>query len=482
MTEPTLVAYPDVHAWLTTRLDALPATRSIWRLVVLLSIGGAFEFYDLILTGYASPGLVRSGVFHAGAQGLFGMSDQATFASVTFLGLFFGTLLLGFAADRFGRRSIFTFSLLWYSLATSIMAVQNTAIGVDFWRFIAGVGIGVELVTIDSYISELVPKNVRGRAFAVNQAVQFCAVPIVAFLAWKLIPRNPFGMAGWRWLVLIPAMGALVVWWIRLRVPESPRWLAEHGRLAEAERIIANLEWQVARDKKSTPRTEEWREEQASLISGQTTTVNSRPAADDRQFSQIFHPPYRSRTVMLVVLNFFQSIGYYGFNNWVPTLIASRGVSLVHSLQYSFIIAIAFPISPLLFLSFSDRVERKWQIVIAALSTAAIGLAFAQQSGAALLITFGLLLTLANNLLSYSYHTYQAELFPTRIRARAVGFVYSFSRISTVLSSFAIGFLLEKFGAGAVFAFIAGAMLMVVLAVAPFGPPTRALALEEISQ
>jgi putative MFS transporter len=185
---------------------------------------------------------------------------------------------------------------------------------------------------------------------------------------------------------------------------------------------------------------------------------------------------------MLIVLNFFQSIGYYGFNNWVPTLIASRGVSLIHSLQYSFVIAIAFPISPLLFLLFSDRMERKWQIVIAAVSTAAIGLGFAQQSRAALLITFGLLLTLANNLLSYSYHTYQAELFPTRMRARAVGFVYSFSRISTVLSSFAIGFLLERFGAGAVFAFIAGAMLIVVLAVAPFGPPTRARALEEIAQ
>lgn len=185
---------------------------------------------------------------------------------------------------------------------------------------------------------------------------------------------------------------------------------------------------------------------------------------------------------MLIVLNFFQSIGYYGFNNWVPTLIASRGISLVHSLQYSFIIAIAFPISPLLFLFFSDRLERKWQIVIAAAGTAAIGLVFAQQSRASLLITFGLLLTLSNNLLSYSYHTYQAELFPTRLRARAVGFVYSFSRISTVLSSFAIGFLLERFGSAAVFAFIAGAMGIVVLAVAPFGPRTSNLALEEISR
>src|SRR5438105_7794008 len=103
----------DRAALLAARLDRLAVTRSIWRLVVLLSLGGAFEFYDLILTAYASPGLVRSGIFHTGAAGLFGLDDQAAFASATFFGLFLGTLLLGFVADHFGRRTIFTFSLLW---------------------------------------------------------------------------------------------------------------------------------------------------------------------------------------------------------------------------------------------------------------------------------------------------------------------------------------------------------------------------------
>src|ERR1700757_479424 len=99
---------------LSARLDRLPATRSIWRLVVLLSLGGCFEYYDLILTAYVSPGLLRSGIFHADKRGLFGLSDQAAFASATFLGLFIGTFVFAFVADRFGRRSIFTWSLLWY--------------------------------------------------------------------------------------------------------------------------------------------------------------------------------------------------------------------------------------------------------------------------------------------------------------------------------------------------------------------------------
>ena len=79
-----------------------------------------------------------------------------------------------------------------------------------------------------------------------NQTVQFSAVPVVAFLAWRLVPAEPFGVAGWRWVVLIGAASALAVWWIRLRVPESPRWLAAHGREADAEAIVAAMEKRAA--------------------------------------------------------------------------------------------------------------------------------------------------------------------------------------------------------------------------------------------
>src|SRR6185437_13544317 len=145
-------------------------------------------------------------------------------------------------ADLYGRRVIFTTSLLWYSVATVIMAFQNSGTGLLIWRVIAGIGIGVELVTIDTYLAELMPKAVRGRAFAINQAIQFAVVPVVALLAWLLVPIAPFGFDGWRWVVLIGAAGAVFVWFIRLGVPESPRWLLQHGRQEEAERLTARLE------------------------------------------------------------------------------------------------------------------------------------------------------------------------------------------------------------------------------------------------
>jgi putative MFS transporter len=448
------------------RIDRLPACREVWRLIVLLSLGGFFEMYDLFQTAYLSPGLISSGVFRAVGKGLFGLTDQAAFAAATFAGLFIGTFIFGSVADKFGRRSIFTFSLLWYTVATVAMGCQRTYLGVDFWRLTAGIGIGVELVTIDAYISELAPKHLRGRAFAVNQSIQFLAIPILAVTASVLVPRAPLGLAGWRWVVFIGALAAVAVWFIRRSVPESPRWLAQQGRLAEATEAISRIEARI----------------KAELRQPLGEPVLAEPEAGGvGKFSEIWAAPYGRRTLILVVFNIFQTIGFYGFGNWVPALMASKGATFTHSLQYSAIIALMYPIGPLLCTVIADRFERKWQIVSAAIGTATFGLLFAQMTNAAWLIFFGMLITLSNNLLSYSYHAYQAELFPTRIRARAVGFVYSWSRLSTIFTSFMIAFFLQRFGTKGVFAFIAASMLMVVISIGVFGPRTRGLALEEIS-
>jgi MFS transporter, putative metabolite:H+ symporter len=198
-------------------------------------------------------------------------------------------------------------------------------------------------------------------------------------------------------------------------------------------------------------------------------------------FRELFRPPYLGRTVMLLALNIFQALGFYGFTNWVPALLLSQGVSFVKSLEYSFVIAIVYPLTPLLCTFIADRIERKWQIVTGAAATAVFGLLFSQQYDPAKLILFGALVTISNIVLSYSYHAYQTELYPTRIRARAVGFVYSFSRLATILSGFAIAIALRDFGTTGVFVFIASCMLIVVLAVGSFGPRTAGLTLEEAS-
>ena len=446
------------------RLDRLPATRSVWTLIALLSLGGFFEFYDLFFTGYVAPGLVREHILTPTTPGLFGTSGVAGFVASFFAGLFVGTLVFGFVADRFGRRTIFTISLLWYAAASAVMAFQTDADGLNLWRFITGIGVGVELVTIDTYLSELVPKQLRGRAFAVNQTIQFSVVPVVAFLAYMLVPLDPFGYSGWRYVVLIGSFSAVGVWFIRRAVPESPRWLAAHGRLTEADAIVSALEARVQAEHGRPlppPGLAEAPQPRGNLL-------------------EAFRVPYLPRTLMLIVFNIFQTVGFYGFANWVPTLLIKQGITTTTSLGYTFIIACAAPFGPLLASAIADKIERKWLIVTAAGSIAVFGLLFSQADGAAEVIACGVMLTISSNIMSFAFHAYQAELYPTRIRAVAVGFVYSFSRISVVFSAFVIAFFLRDFGTLGVFAFIAGSMVMVMLSIST-GPAVNNRSLEAIS-
>jgi putative MFS transporter len=356
------------------------------------------------------------------------------------------------------------------------MAFQHTAQGIVLWRMIAGVGIGVELVTIDTYVTELMPRELRGRAIALSQIVGFTALPAVALLSWWLVPQKPFGLDGWRWVVLAGSVGAIFVWFIRRGLPESPRWLMARGKFNEAERVAAAMEAHVREDieREEADESRKPRATPAALFA-------SRPAETRGSLLELARPPYRKRTLMLMVFNFFQTIGYYGFASWVPTLLIATGITTTSSLQYSFLIALSAPLGPLLAYRVADRIERKWQIVSTATCIAIFGVCFARQRDPIWLITCGVLLTCANNCMSIAFHAYQAELFPTRIRAQAVGFVYSWSRLSAIFTSFLIAFFLRHYGTRGVFAFIAAAMAVVVLAIGIFGPRTRGLALEDIS-
>ncbi|MHC2153256.1 MFS transporter [Bradyrhizobium diazoefficiens] len=130
-----LGAAPSVPDEISRRLEAMPGSPYVWRLVILLSLGGCFEIYDLFLTGYIAPGLSRSGLLSTTTQAFFGFAGIGAFVAATFAGLFVGTFFLGFLADRFGRRAIFTYALLGYTAASVIMACQTSPEGLLFWRF-----------------------------------------------------------------------------------------------------------------------------------------------------------------------------------------------------------------------------------------------------------------------------------------------------------------------------------------------------------
>ncbi len=448
------------------RIERLPLGGFHRRFIALVSLGNFFDLYDIFIVAYIGAALQQSGFLS--------LRQFTFFVAAGFLGMFVGTVVFGMGSDRMGRRSAFILLLLIYSLFTFADAFAPSAAWLIALRFFAGMGIGAEIVVIDTYVTEMVPGNARGRYVAITQVAGFCAVPVAAVLSRVLVPTH-FLISGWRWVMVIGASGALLTWWFRRRLPESPRWLETQARVAEADAIMTALE----KESFSASGSGERGEKRSSRATFAMTP--SGMEAKRASFWDLWKPPYLSRTVMLVIFQALQTIGFYGFANWAPTFLLKRGVSLLHSLEYTLLIALVSPLGPLLAAFTSDRLERKWTIVVLALAVAGLGIGFGNSVAPLAVVGFGALLTLANYWFSAAFHAYQAELFPTRLRATGVGFTYSWSRLSAAFTSFLIGAVLAH-GVPAVFAVLAVAMILVASVVAVMGPRTNGLVLEEISR
>lgn len=442
------------------RLERLKIGRFHRRFVALVSLGGWFDLYDLFMVAYLGAALQESHFLT--------LHQFSVLVAAGFLGMFLGTVFFGVASDRLGRRSAFVVMLLIYSAFTLAGGLAPNAEWLILTRFLAGVGIGAEIVVIDTYVTELVPSGVRGRFVAITQVVGFTSVPAVALLSRVLIPTH-FLIDGWRWVMVIGSAGGLLAWYFRLRLPESPRWLAERGRSEEAERVLAELQ-----SESGVQEGEPAAEERIA------DTLGLAHLSVWRAFSELWRPPYGKRTAMLVVFQALQTIGFYGFSNWAPTFLLKRGMTLLSSLDYTLLIALVAPLGPLVAAFTSDRLERKWTIAAMALLIGLFGLGFAFWRQPALIVLSGALLTLCNNCFSANFHAYQSELYPTRIRATGVGFTYSWSRLSAALTSLLIGALLV-YGVSAVFALLAAAMVLVAVVIAALGPRSNGVLLEELS-
>ena len=448
------------------RLDRLPPSRHTRKLITLLSLGAWFEFYDLFFPAYVAIGLFKEGLFKPTTSGLFDLQGFASLIASGFAGMFVGTLAFSWLSDRLGRRSIFTFALLWYSIGAFIMAFQSTPQTIDFGA----------------------SSPASGSASSSSMSTPICRSWCrgTARLGFRVRPeRHVHGGAGDR----VPRLAARADDHSRaLRLAlggdhrlgrragdlvdppqpaESPRWLAQQGRLAEADAIVANMERRTKEEiGRELPPPE--------VVAGETEEKRG-------AWIEMWSEAYRGRTIMLVAFQLLQTVGYYGFNNWVPTLLISQGIGVTKSLQYTFAIALAAPIGPLIGYFFADRFERKWQVAGSAVGIAGLGFLFAQQTAAAGVIAVGFILTLCANCFSFSFQAYQSELYPTRIRAQAIGFVYSWSRFSAIFSGFIIAYFLGNYGTIGVFSLIASAMIAVFIVIGFFGLPVTKRRLEAIA-
>lgn len=445
----------------------MPLAWPVARLVIILSLGCFFENYFLQMTAYVAPGMVASGLYAPKAASFFDTGSVGFFILSGFAGMMLGSSLFGFFADRFGRRPIFVWSMLWYSLMTALMAFQTDAAWMNLLRFLSSVGLGLELVVVNTYVTELVSSRVRGRAVAFYQIIALSAVPLSAFISFALTPLAPWGVEGWRWVMLIGTACIPLAWWLRRGLPESPRWLAAQGREAEADAILTQLE-------------------QALEAHQRRPLASPAPVAPERtatqgNFGALFRPPYRQRTIMFLIQQTFMPVAFYGFASWVPTLLIAKGVSVTESLYYAFLIAFAQPASPLVMSFFADRIDRKWQVAIGGIGSAVLIWGFAVQTDPLLVVVFGIGVTFCKTIITTAIASYMPECYPTLIRGRGHGLVYGVSRIMAAFSGLIIAFILARFGIDGVAGLIGVSFFMVAFITLLLGPRVKGRTLEEIN-
>jgi MFS transporter, putative metabolite:H+ symporter len=443
-------------------LERLPLSGWHRRLVVLVGIGTFFDLYEVFLGGVLAPILAKE--FALGSAG------KAAVVASGFLGMFVGANVLSVLADRLGRRRVFLLNLLTYSLFSAAAAFSPDIGWFLVLRFLAGIGLGAELVLVDTYLAEFLPSRSRGRYTAWAYTVGFLGVPVAALLGGKLVAAQTLGgIDGWRWLLLAGGLGAVFVLLLRRLLPESPRWLESQGRDDEAVEVARGVAARTGHpvDPADVPAPPPAAERPAP----RSTSAVLRTALTGR---------YRTRMVMLLIFQVLQTVAYYGFGTLAPLVLVAKGFDITESLGYAALSFFGYPIGSLISVPLVERFERKWLIVGSAIAIGVLGIVFAAAATPWLIVLAGFLLTSASNVFSNAFHIYQAEIFPTAIRSTASGVAYSLSRATSVVMPFIAVPLLATAGPVAVFGGAAFLILLLCLDVGILGPRSTGLALEEV--
>ncbi|MFD2420552.1 MFS transporter [Amycolatopsis pigmentata] len=436
------------------RLDRLPLSRWHRRMVLLIGLGSFFNFYEVALGSFF--GVLLTPQWHLSP------TQQALVVGVAFIGEMIGSLTLAPLADRFGRRLLFQVNLISYAVL-SLAGAFSPGLGVFLvLRVLTGIGLGAELTLVDTYLSEMLPAAKRGRCTAWSYTLGLLAVPVAGGLA-KSATGTVFGIAGWRWLLGLAALGGVAVWLSRRRLPESPRWLAATGREAEAEAVVRQIERAAGADPERVIATPERK-------APETTAATGKPGADST----------RRRSLLLWAMWILGPIGFYGFASIAPIVLLAKGFDLQHSLMFSALTAIGYPLGSLVSVHLCERVERRNLLIGSTLAIGVFGTVFGSATSIGLILVAGTASTLSSVVQSNVSHIYQAELFHSGKRSTSIALPYSASRlVSALLPLVAVG-LLARIGAGGMYAGCAALLVALAVLVRFLGPRTNNRRLDTI--
>jgi putative MFS transporter len=435
----------EVRSTAAARLDRLPITSFHRQVMWLLGFVFFAELGGLNTFSFAAPAVMKDWNIS--------ISTVSFIVSATFIGMFVGATTGGWFSDRVGRKKALIITTIWFSISSLMNSIAWAPAGLFIARLLTGVGLSAMTVVGVTYISEIFPASRRGAYQAWILTIGLIGIPVTAYVARFCIPIGPWG---WRLIFVWGALGLLFPLFSN-RLEESPRWYENHGHFVEADGVLDRIEARALA-------------EFGSLLPITDVT----PADPVRgRYGDLLAPAYLARTILLISVWSCQTMGFYGFTAWVPTLLVAHGFSLVHSLAWSSAMWIGAVPGALIAALISDRWDRRWWITLFAIVIACCGLMYGTTFKAAAIISFGFLVAMFMQTFAPLLYAYTAECYPTQIRNSGMGLSYGVGRLSNVLGPLLVAFLFNHYGYTSVFVYIASAWFLVAITIGCFGPRTK---------
>ena len=441
-----------IEAFVGKSLDEAKISPLHKKIVGLIAAGYFFDVIDFTIFGSLVPYILQS-KFATGAE-------VAAIGSATIFGMFIGTAGQGQFSDRFGRRFIYQFNLLLFGIFTILGALSPSVTLLIVCRFIAGLGLGAEQPLAFAYAGEYAPKAIRGRVLAIVHFIGgACVWPIGTALA--LLAGSVAGTPeqAWRGIWLFIGIGALAVWVLRFALPESPRFLATHGRGQEALAVLAKL---------GIPGPKE------PLTEDAASNTKSDP------FGVVFRLfPKRVIAGMICFTAFFGIA--IGLSAWLPNIMNAKGFSITKSLQYTLAMQFAVPCASLFMMYALDKFGRKITSICAFLGAGIMAMVFSSAETAGQLMVAGFIMIFFVQVAGNSMQIFASEVFPTNARASGFGWASGVGRLATAFIMPAILWVQSGYGLTTVFVCLATLLVIAAAAVTQLGPESKQIGLDEVA-
>ncbi|MEX3638078.1 MFS transporter [Paraburkholderia sp. BR14320] len=437
------------------RLDRLPLSGFHRRILWLIGGGMFLDSFDIYLAGGVLGALAKSGWST--------MQLNAAFLSSTFVGMLLGAFTAGLLGDAKGRKFTYQFNLAIFGLASFAGALAPNMTWLIVCRFFMGLGLGAEIVVGYGSVGEFIPPAVRGKWSAYLSLITNSALFFSTFIGYLIIPS-----IGWRAMFAIVGVGALIVWVIRKKMPESPRWLESKGRYAEADAILRAAEAESAKGEPLPPFTPSF---DLAAAAPRSATL-----------FELFKGPQIRRTLLAICVQIAVNVVIYGFIVWVPTFLIKQGLGMASSLGYTTLMSLGGPAGAFLGVLIADRIGRKNGLIAVAVIAAVVGWLYGHSTNVATATVLGFLLfTLTYLMVALGIATYIPELFATENRMRANGIAGCAGRIAGILAPQLVVVLYATGGVRDVLSVIVGVLVAMAAILAVFGIETNQRSLEDIA-